>query len=451
MAIYQASVISTDTISNGIGFLFVSCCIYISTLPQIKWKEWLTLVLLFSLLFFAKVNMAILALLPFIILPPSRFKMRRGFFLLGMFAILLALLEFGGWNFLAYSHFYTAIPGADPTGQVQYLITHPLSAVSLVISDLRLHFLYDLKGWIADYGYGYWGGPPWIIYPLYLLALLVSFLITDTTKPDKRTRLGLLLVFGVSFLATLMSLYILYTPTGKFEIMGVHGRYFTVIFPLLLLGLYGLPRISNKLDRSLLSKVTIGITLAVLVFSSMGMYLSYYVRCGTSYFRSGLCYQPVYKNWAPNAEYFQPISSSINLTQWIIPKCNGMSSIRVWIDSAGSDSNGETEFILNDEENDAVQTDVVKSNSGLPRQDWFTLTFPVDWKSGGKWYTLTVKNPQSDSGQGIRVASSIRAEYIDAPLLVNGEELDNDMIFQYGCTAGWKALFHNVINLVNKH
>jgi uncharacterized membrane protein len=451
MAVYQASTISTDSISNGIGFLFVSCCLYITTLPQIKWKEWLILVLLFSLLFFAKVNMAILAFLPFFILPPSRFKMRKGFFLLGIVAILLALLEFGGWNLLAYSRFYTAIPGADPARQLQYLIIHPLSSVWLVISDLGFHILPYLKGWIADYGYGYWGGPPWFIYILYVVAVVTTFFISDDTKPDKRTRLGLVLVFGLSFFATLMSLYVSYTPVGSSEIQGVHGRYFTVIFPLLLLGLYGFPRKSLQLNRSLFTKITIGITLIGMMFFSAGMYLAFYVRCGTAYFHSGLCYQPVYKNWAPNTKYFQPISSKNNLIQWIIPKCNGMSSVRVWIDSASSDPNGNTQFIINDEEKDIVQVDLVKSNSDLPSNDWLTLTFPEDWKSGGKWYTLSVQNHQPEPGQGIRVASSIRAEYIDAPLFQDELALENDMIFQYGCISGWKALFHNLTTLLNKH
>lgn len=41
MAIYQASTVSTDAISNGIGFLFVSGTLLIATLPQIKWKQWI--------------------------------------------------------------------------------------------------------------------------------------------------------------------------------------------------------------------------------------------------------------------------------------------------------------------------------------------------------------------------------------------------------------------------
>jgi hypothetical protein len=190
--------------------------------------------------------------------------------------------------------------------------------------------------------------------------------------------------------------------------------------------------------------------LSVLVLSSAGMYLAYHVRCGTSYFQSGLCYQPVYKNWSPNTIYFEPISSTLNLTQWIMPKCNGMNAVRIWIDSTGSDPNGKTQFILNDEENDIAALDLFESNSDLPIQGWLTLTFPEDWKSGGKWYTLSVQNPQSDTGRGIRVASSIRAEYIDAPLIQGMVTLEKDMIFQYGCIAGWQALFHNFITLVDK-
>ena len=303
MAIYQASTISTDAISNGIGFLFVSCCLLITTLPQIKWKQWIILGLLFALLFLAKINMAILAFLPFFILPASRFKMKRGLLLLGILTLLLAVLEVGGWNMLAYSRFYTALPGADPSAQLAYIITHPLSTIGLLISDLGTHILSYLKGWIADFGYGYWG-PPWIIYLLYSLALITALFINGDTQPGKRTRLGLFLVFGLSFLATIMSLYISYTPVGSAEIQGVHGRYFTVIFPLLFLGIYGLSSISRQLNRSALIKLAIGLTVLGILLFSTGMYLAFYVRCGTAYYHSGVCYQPVYKNWSPEFKLF---------------------------------------------------------------------------------------------------------------------------------------------------
>ena len=449
MAIYQASTVSTDAISNGIGFLFVSGCLHQATLPQIKWKQWSIMGLLIALLFCAKVNMVILVFLPFFILPPSGFKMKRGLLLLGILTILLGLLEVVGWNFLAYSRFYTALAGADPAGQLLYIISHPISTIGVVITDIATHLLFYIKGWIADFGYGYWG-PPWIIFLAYLLALLAALFINGSTQPAKRTRLGLFLVFGLSFLATIMSLYVSYTPVGSAEIQAVHGRYFTVIFPLLFLGIYGLPAITRKLDHNLLTKVTIGLSVLGILLFLTTMYMAFYVRCGTAYYHSGLCYQPVYKNWSPNSNYLQPISSTTKLTQWIIPKCNGMNTIRLWIDASGSDINGETKFILNDEDRDIVQLDVNKTNGDLPHKGWLTLTFPEDWQSGGKWYSLTVQDPQNTSGKGIQVASTIQAEYIDAPLFQNGEELDTDMVFQYGCIAGWDALFNKLITLINK-
>ncbi|OGO61976.1 MAG: hypothetical protein A2032_05990 [Chloroflexi bacterium RBG_19FT_COMBO_49_13] len=449
MAIYQASTVTTDTISNGLGFLFVSSCLYLATLPQIRWKEWLTLVFLFLLLFMAKVNLVILALLPFITLPPARFKMKRGFILLGSVAGILALLEVGGWNLIAYSRFYTALPGADPAGQVQYIFAHPFSAAWVVITDFGRHILPYIKGWIADYGYGYWGTPS-IIYPIYLVALLATFFISDQVKPDKRTRLGIFIVFGLSFLATQISLYVSYTPVGSTEIQGVHGRYFSVIFPLLLVGLGSLSIKSIKLNHTMLTRITTGTMLVCMLVFSAGMYLSFYTRCGSSFFQKGLCYQPVYKNWAPDTNFFQPITSTHTLTQWIIPKCNYLTSVLVWVDSAGADTNGETEFILTDMENDSVVLDVIQSNPDLPRKGWFELASPADVKSGGKWYTLTIQNPEDDLTSGIHVASSLRAEYIDAPLFQNGVEQENDVIFQYGCIAGWQKLLSDVILLINK-
>jgi hypothetical protein len=248
-----------------------------------------------------------------------------------------------------------------------------------------------------------------------------------------------------------MSLYAFYNPVGSPTIQEVHGRYFIVIFQLLLLGLFGLDFKSFKLSRFLLVRVIYGITLLAMMLYSTGMYVAYYVRCGTSFFRSGLCYQPVYKNWSPNSVYFPPISSSYSLTQWFIPKCNYLSSIRMWVDSTGSDPKAKTEFILSDEQNDTIVVEDTRLNGDLPKKGWFTLTFARDETSGGKWFTLTIQPTQDTDTQGVRVASSIKAEYIDAPLLENGSELENDLIFQYGCIAGWDKLFLNAITLLNKH
>jgi uncharacterized membrane protein len=443
MAIFQASTVSTDAISNGLGFLFIGGCLSVASRSQVKWKEWIALALLLFFLFWAKVNLAFLALLPFVILPPSRFKMKRGYLLLAISALVLALLEVGGWNILAYSRFYTALPGANPTEQVHDILTQPLSFVWVLLSDVGIHGLSYLRGWIADYGYGYWGSPL-LTYPLYGFALIAALLVRGDTQPDRRIRLGLTIIFIIAFLATLASLYVSYTPVGSAEIQGVHGRYFTTIMPLLVLALVGLKIKLPDLNARLFLRIAVVLALCSLIVYSTGIYLAYYVRCGTQYYRTGLCYLPVYKNWSPNSVYFPPVSVDYTLTQWFIPKCNGLRQMRVWIDSTSADPNGATEFILNDEQDQLVHVDVVESNSNLPAGGWFYINFPEDWQSGGKWFTLAIQSDQADPAKGVRVSSSIVPEYIDGPLMENGTAIENDMIFQYGCIAGWQKTLHTL-------
>ena len=43
MAIFQASTVSTDAISNGLGFLFIGGCLSVASRSQVKWKEWIAL------------------------------------------------------------------------------------------------------------------------------------------------------------------------------------------------------------------------------------------------------------------------------------------------------------------------------------------------------------------------------------------------------------------------
>ena len=55
---------------------------------------------------------------------------------------------------------------------------------------------------------------------------------------------------------------------------------------------------------------------------------------------SSLCYQPQYKNWAPESVSSPPISSSFTLTQEIVPACDRMTELRVWVNSEGHGSGG---------------------------------------------------------------------------------------------------------------
>jgi uncharacterized membrane protein len=450
MALFQASTISADTISNGIGFFFLGCTLAIANRKELGWKEWAALAGLIALLFLAKVNLVFLALLPFLLTPPSKYRMKGGYVLLGFLVLALFLVEVGGWNLLAYSRFTRALQGADPTQQILFILSSPLLFIKIIALDVWTNTLAYLQGWVGVYGYDYWPVPglTYILFPLAVIASL--FLEEAPSLPDKKTRLVLILLFALGYLLTIISLYIAFTPVKSLVVAGVQGRYFTPIMPLLLLALLVSSRgmssraaERNPATQSPLARIRIpssipaGLALFALVLYTGGLVLSYQVTCGSQYYRLELCYQPQYKNWAPEASSSPPISPAVSLTQEIVPACNGMKEMRVWVNSTGSDPSGTTTLILRAP---TQQKDLVRqtfTNADIPKDNWLTVSFNPERQSDNQLYLLTL---QGSSADGIQVAYSLKPEYLTGKLFENDTAIGQDMIFQYGCVAGLQKL-----------
>jgi len=432
--ILQASTISADTISNGIAFLFIGGSLAIAYRKDLHWKEWSYLAILVFVLFWGKINIVPLVLLPFLIIRPSQFKIRHGYILLLTLTLALFAVEVAGWNVLAYSRLHTPPDGTDPTGQVKFILAHPLEFISILGRDIMMKGFKYLQNWIAVYGFNYWPVPSWTYY-LYGMSL-VSALLVDAEEIEKRTRLALLTVFVISYLSTITLLYLTFNPVGYATIEGVQGRYFATVMPLLCLALAGLLFQKPIRIPSLLPVIFGGLSLSLYI---MGMYLSYHVPCGSQYYQTGLCYQPNYKNWAPDELYSAPISNQLTLSQEIVPECNGVSELRVWVDASGADPNGITEFSLKDVHLGQTVTSISVANSELPHGDWYTLNFQPDWESNGKFYLLTILG-NTQNGLGPRVAYSLKPEYPAGKLFENDRPLEKDLIFQTGCLMGLEKL-----------
>lgn len=430
VAILQASSISADAISNGIALLFLGGTLAVASREEIKWREFLALLFLFFVLFLGKINLIPLALLPFLIIHPSKFQMRHGFLLLVGAMVVLFLIEVLGWAWIAYSRLTTPPEGTDPLGQVRFILTQPFGFLPILFRDALGKSVSYLVDWIAMYPFNYWPVPPWI-HPLYVLAL-VSALFVGGNDTNKRTRLALLIVFMISYLATITLMYITFNPVRNPFIGAVQGRYFVTAMPPLFLALAGLPSL-KRVRLPAIFPAVLGVS--SLILYSAGLYLSYHVLCGSQYYQKGLCYQPNYKNWAPDELYSPPISNQLTLTQEFVPECSGMTELRIWIDAAEADSEGTTEFILRDVHSDRDLIRMVILNSDLPERSWYSLNFPPDWESNGNFYLLTIRGSEQDA-TGPRIAYSLRQEYPLGKLFENDEIQSRDLIFQVGCLAG---------------
>jgi len=359
--------------------------------------------------------------------------MRSGYVTLLVTAVLLFLLEVGGWNLFAYSRLSTALERADPVAQVGFNLAHPLEFAAILAKDVWTRGFSYLLDWIAIYGFAYWPVPVWT-YLLYAAGLLSAlFLKEKEAEIGNRTRIALGIVFLLTYLGTLASMYVTFTPVGSAVIDGVQGRYFVTVMPLLFLALACIPAFKRI---QLPGFLPASLAVTSLLLYTAGMYLSYHVPCGSQFYRAGLCYQPNYKNWAPDDAYSPPVSDRLTLRQEIIAECDGMTELRVWIDASGTDLNGTTEFTLADMNEGYDVINVSVPNSDFPSGDWYTLTFQPDWGSNGKFYLLTIQG----GANGPRIAYSLRPEYPAGKLFENDQALGQDLIFQTGCIAGWEKM-----------
>ncbi|MFZ5885553.1 MAG: DUF2142 domain-containing protein [Chloroflexota bacterium] len=441
MAVYQASTISADTITNGIGFLFIAGTLRLAAQTNIKVKDAGWLLILFALLFIAKPNIYPLAVLPFLLIPPSRFFSKVMYSLLIFGAIILFGVEVVGWNRISPNPGLEASGNVNATEQVQYIISHPIAFAGVIFRDIFTLGPVYLTQWMGVYGYDY-GSVPSLTYVFFVVTIVLALWRRDDPQPSRRTRVSLFLVFLLCYFFTLLSLYLTFTAVAETFVYGVQGRYFIPIMPLLLLSIHGLPFLSGFQP----GKFAIGLfsLVAVLVYSG-GLILTYHVDCGASYYKLGICYQPFYKNFSPLLRSSPPISSDLSLIQEFVPVCSGLTDVRIRVNDPGNDLQGALELTLVDVESGSTLIQTTVRSTELPVDNWYSIRFPPDWESQGRRFTLTIKGT-SPKGAGPLLAYSVRPEYPFGTLFENGMPLEDDVIFQYGCLVGLEKAWQTILN-----
>ncbi|MBC8508147.1 MAG: DUF2142 domain-containing protein [Anaerolineales bacterium] len=432
IVLFQAATINTDTLSFGIGFLFIAGCLSIAMKEVFGWREWGVIVFLSALLFSTKLNLTFMGLLPLLILPPKRFQMKNGFIWLIVALLVLWLVEVLGWGLIGFARLETAQAIADPIGQVKFILSHPFHFAKVIVQDIFKHRLDYYLEWVAVYGYNYWDVPGATYYLFPVAVVLSLFAGQNQVDPDKRIRIGLAIVFVTSAIATIAVMYVTYTPVGSSFVDGVQGKYFIPIATLLFLSIVGLPKSKIRIPHWLVAVVTI---LSLFIYLG-GLFLSYHVLCGSSYYSTGLCYQPYYKNWAPNTINSDPISTEFSLTQEIVPECNGISTLRVWANPTGAAQSTFTKFVLRDTDGNHNLVEEHIENDTIASTGWLTFDFPPDWDSRGKTYLFTISNGADSENLGVAFSYSQPGEYKLGKLFENQDSVSNDLVFQYGCISG---------------
>lgn len=284
LALYQAASDSPDAVLNALCFLFISLCCYYAfdDKKPLTWKHTFVLGWILAGLFTIKYVYVFLGLLVFMI-PKKRFESKRAYWIAFGIALLpLAVLGGVQWMNITRGVNYMVEMGAGGAGitQTQYLKLHPLHIVKVYaktmffMSEWFIESMY-IFGWLnCSLGLLTYAGPCFIA----LVGLLdvKEANLLKTKMSSRRNRILMLAAFGMVFALVLFGLYIadsVANPVGADIILGVQGRYFIALLPLVFMALHS-SKVKNEIEHFAL-KVS-GIAGVMLLYASLILQNAYY-------------------------------------------------------------------------------------------------------------------------------------------------------------------------------
>lgn len=424
-ALIQASIINPESLNNGISFLFIAWVIYIvSNDHEIKEKEWLITAFLVLLICTLKPNTMILLLL-LLLIPKSKIINKKYFVIFSIIGIISILLISLGWNFLTSSNLLTTNidDSLSVKSQIQRNLENPSLFLTSIAYTLEHHFLEYLQDSVGSTGYNYWRLPG-ILYWMYFLLIIFVFLIEGNNRLIKpKHRLFFLADNLAANLSIIAIFFILYNNPGSLEIPGIAGRYFVFSSPLLFIGF--LP------EKPLIKLSTLWIkTLSVitaLVFTLV-LFFSYHVYCGNAIFFSRSCYLPRYRNWSLETAKLYLIKTEDKIEQTFVSRCNQLSGVALF--SKNLNSNTIPTLELFDNFGRVITVKYIGATEIATGETRIDYSLESVTPSLNKKYSITINSPSNAAW--VLLYSPID-EYTDGELLINGNPVSGDVLFQYKC------------------
>jgi uncharacterized membrane protein len=436
MAIIQATTVQPESINNGVCFLFIGWLLFIARDKEkiLSAREvWITCTLSLSI-GFIKVNSLPVLLLLFII-PAKKFGSQIKKLLFNSVIFFVVLIFLIGWNFIVYTdkNSFSQSVVNTPTSQFISIFKTPLLFIQSIISNLISQASNYFIGWVGISGYSYWRLPGFVyfLYPLLLLSAVISEKSDDFFISHRR--IGLLSVFFLMSLATILVFYLTSFSNNSFT--GMQGRYFTASAPLLFLAL--IPKTEMiKIKKAVLVIAPIFIQISF-IFS---FFLAYHVTCGSSYFNLDLCYQPLYKNWSPQTSLNKTLSQNSSIQQTFTASCENLTQLRFWINQKASGPQNMLRITLTDLQTNKLVMNQFIEDPKIPSSGWLLTDFLPVKGSKNIPYAIDISPETLHSNGGIDFAFSKVDEYPGGTLSFEGKKMEGDLLFQFGCLTGLAKL-----------
>lgn len=255
MNLYAANSFSADTVSNILSFLFIALILkHTFCDKKITYKSLLILVCIVSLLALAKVVYIGLVLL-FLIIPFTKFKNKRQFFLFAGILFLATFIVATYWSIQITSK-YTPYVNYNPNHrdwiclttysnydeQKSYIFSHGLYFAKVIFRTIFYYPYNYLGGYIGTYGNGDIPTPVWLLYTSYALLIFIALFEKNNFKFNAKQKLIIFCGAFSAFLLLLLSQHLTWDAVGADYVDNVQGRYLIPIFPciFILIGNYSI-------------------------------------------------------------------------------------------------------------------------------------------------------------------------------------------------------------------
>lgn len=254
-SIFQASVVSADSVVFGLIIMFFALCYRFTTAKKHIPVHDVILATLISVLFVAiKPSYVILSFLPFFMHLDKNIEVKKARsikMLIPFISIIFAIIAV----FLARSIVGgpQPVPGTNLHLQLRYVIMHPFSDLYMLANSVvKVDWVPQI---IGIFGASFVMVPGIITQAMLIGLVLITFLkerdkATLDLKCFKITGWASLLLASISAVAIIFTLFLTWTPVGANIVQGVQGRYFLPVLPFFMLGIRLLSRWRLSADEA---------------------------------------------------------------------------------------------------------------------------------------------------------------------------------------------------------
>jgi len=212
--------------------------------PRISWKEWLLCCMAAFVIFPCKaIYSTIFLMLVFIPAKKLSGTVRKLVFLSCVFICgCIGLVSANSAQFASYAGSMNADVLVHETFDrtvysAGWVAAHPLEALAMIIRAIRDNFAFYLEGMFVSRLTRFDLRLDWTLVLLVVYALAGLSRSDETCAFSPRHKAVCVLIFAITAFGAFLSMLLNYTPFGSESVMGVQGRYFVPVLPVLLLAM----------------------------------------------------------------------------------------------------------------------------------------------------------------------------------------------------------------------